>query len=635
MAQLAQWDAQTTIGSLQVVTYRNGDLPFIQQYNDARMRSAERKRVVEDIQKKFDTHGGLTSTYLNENSSFRGMERILILLFFPDQPQTVENAIAFAFGVVGGRGRNSILNIVKMGKLGTDHRCICNGRWGFDCYGNTFQDGNKIRHRLGDNSVLNAVGRVGGSPNPFVAYALYRLITISGTETARQAPNLPCTKLYDRNFCHALHPQTELIYQGLGFGWRDDHFHIDLSDLTMDNILNCANAGTYCCPSTVPVQNIPAAPAQNDTAAQANVNPAAQPIDQPANDQDVDQNNNQGATLNNPNNPVAQASVNPAAPVQNDPAAPVQNDPAAPPENDNADPIENAPVAAQADVNPAAPALDDTAAQTDETPVIAAAAIRMTQFNRLRVYQDRAGRQRWQGAYSDWRIEHVKADWVDENFKPFFIRRVARNFGRWCYVPVGKMDSTASPQSVAANLNGMFGFGTQSPELTPEVRYRSAEDGGDFCLPYSAASAAHHLGDAKLPFLFKQEASNIEGHERQMEIVREAANQQGWTTHKIASVEEIAAFNPLTACADGDMLIMHLKETDGAEDHAVTITLGWIFDANRTHALPLSSDGLQAINYAGIVSATRLTPKPKIAAALAKKRKAHADAKGAKMARVA
>ena len=39
------------------------------------------------------------------------------------------------------------------------------------------------------------------------------------------------------------------------------------------------------------------------------------------------------------------------------------------------------------------------------------------------------------------------------------------------------------------------------------------------------------------------------------------------------------------------------------------------FDANRTHALPLSSDGLQAINYAGIVSATRLTPKPKIAAA--------------------
>jgi hypothetical protein len=258
---------------------------------------------------------------------------------------------------------------------------------------------------------------------------------------------------------------------------------------------------------------------------------------------------------------------------------------------------------------------------------VAAAAIRMTQFNRLRVYEDRAGRRRWQGGYRDGRTEPVTADWVKENFKHWFISRVESHMGigdGWCFVPVGRMDSTA-PQSVAANLNGMFGFGTQGPELTPEVRYRSAKDGGDFCLPYSAASAAHHLGDAKLSSLFKQEASNIEGHERQMETVREMANQQGWTTHKIASVEKIAAFNPLTACPDGDMLIMHLKETDGAADHAVTIALGWIFDANRTHALPLSSDGLKAINYAGIVSATRLTPKPKVAAALAKKRKACAD----------
>ena len=34
----------------------------------------------------------------------------------------------------------------------------------------------------------------------------------------------------------------------------------------------------------------------------------------------------------------------------------------------------------------------------------------------------------------------------------------------------------------------------------------------------------------------------------------------------------------------------------------------------------MSPAGLAAVNYAGIVSATRLTPKPKIAAALAKKR---------------
>ena len=105
-----------------------------------------------------------------------------------------------------------------------------------------------------------------------------------------------------------------------------------------------------------------------------------------------------------------------------------------------------------------------------------------------------------------------------------------------------------------------------------------------------------------------------------MELVRETARKLGWTTVTIASHIDVAAFDPLTACAEGDVLILHLKETDGAEDHAVGITLGWIFDSNRTHALPLSPAGLAAVNYAGIVSATRLTPKPKIAAALAKKR---------------
>ena len=66
---------------------------------------------------------------------------------------------------------------------------------------------------------------------------------------------------------------------------------------------------------------------------------------------------------------------------------------------------------------------------------------------------------------------------------------------------------------------------------------------------------------------------------------------------------------------------MHLKETDGAADHAVCVSLGYIFDANRCRALPLSAEGLEAIRYAGIVSAAILTPKKSIAEALAKKRK--------------
>ena len=84
---------------------------------------------------------------------------------------------------------------------------------------------------------------------------------------------------------------------------------------------------------------------------------------------------------------------------------------------------------------------------------------------------------------------------------------------------------------------------------------------------------------------------------------------------------EVASFDPLTACPDGSLLVMHLKETDGAEDHAVCVSLSYIFDSNRSRALPLSQEGLDAINFAGVVSATILTPKKKIADALSKKRK--------------
>ena len=147
---------------------------------------------------------------------------------------------------------------------------------------------------------------------------------------------------------------------------------------------------------------------------------------------------------------------------------------------------------------------------------------------------------------------------------------------------------------------------------------------GDYCLSYSSASALHHLGDTKLHAQLVQDASTVEGHERQMEAVREMARKLGWTTARIANPVEVETFDPLSACVEGSMLIMHLRELDGAADHAVSIARAdghaWIFDANRTHALPLSAEGLAAINYAGIVSATLLTPKPKIAAALAKKR---------------
>ena len=128
---------------------------------------------------------------------------------------------------------------------------------------------------------------------------------------------------------------------------------------------------------------------------------------------------------------------------------------------------------------------------------------------------------------------------------------------------VGRQDLVATSPSHGAILKGMFTSGTQSPELTPEVRFMMADGDGDYCLPYSLASARHHLGDIKLHPLLVQDAATVEGHERQMEAVRETARQEGWAAVRIASVEEVATFDPLTACAEGSVLVMHLRELDG------------------------------------------------------------------------
>ena len=90
---------------------------------------------------------------------------------------------------------------------------------------------------------------------------------------------------------------------------------------------------------------------------------------------------------------------------------------------------------------------------------------------------------------------------------------------------IGKRSDTSS--GLAAGLNGTCAFGAPDPLATPEVRFQSGE-GEDYCLPYSVASAAHHLGDGKLPPLLVEKASAIEAMERQMEEVRKTADVIGW-----------------------------------------------------------------------------------------------------------
>ena len=272
------------------------------------------------------------------------------------------------------------------------------------------------------------------------------------------------------------------------------------------------------------------------------------------------------------------------------------------------------------------PLIDTLANAARSSRIEASKNDRLSQFIALRVSQKKSRARAinvWHGKYRSGYTERVAAAWVDANFKPFFIERVAGHFGRWCYVPIGREKHSNSCElaaiQIATNLDGRLEFGAQDPFTTPEVCFQSAE-GEDFCLPYSAASAAHHLGDVKLSNVLKEKASKIEQMEKQMEEVRSTAVEIGWQATRIASKEEVAAFDPEKACPDGSVLVMHLKEDDGAADHAWSVALGFIFDANRSQAVRLSKESLAAMGYAGIVSASLLTPKKKIADALEKKR---------------
>ena len=185
------------------------------------------------------------------------------------------------------------------------------------------------------------------------------------------------------------------------------------------------------------------------------------------------------------------------------------------------------------------------------------------------------------------------------------VERCERHLGRFCYVPIGKSSEVVSPLCTASDhlegLNGETVAGTQGPGTLLEVRFLSVDgDGGDVCLAYGVASALLAFGDTKLPSLIIRHASELEQRERQMEALRALAQKNRWQAKAIVG-KDAAAFRPLVDCSSDSVYVLHLREIDGAADHAVTIACGFIFDANRKHALPLSLAGLAIISYAGIV----------------------------------
>ena len=185
-------------------------------------------------------------------------------------------------------------------------------------------------------------------------------------------------------------------------------------------------------------------------------------------------------------------------------------------------------------------------------------------------------------------------------------------------IPIGKASTADTNEGVLKGRSVAASSVVMPPE---DVRYLSEVGGGDFCLSYGTASALCAFGDTKLAPIVADNAEPLEKKERQMQALRDIVQRLStWTAHKIVE-EELASFDPLVDCNPEHVYVLHLKQTDGATDHAVAVARGRIYDANRPASLPLSREGLVAIHYRGLVQATRLVPSQKVAAAIEKQRK--------------
>lgn len=80
--------------------------------------------------------------------------------------------------------------------------------------------GHKVRWKSVDGATLTsqtAAAHVRGTPNPYAVDLLVRTVERLACPSVRQHDDMPCAKLFHKDYDHATHPATQLIYRSLKF----------------------------------------------------------------------------------------------------------------------------------------------------------------------------------------------------------------------------------------------------------------------------------------------------------------------------------------------------------------------------------------------------------------------------------
>ena len=215
----------------------------------------------------------------------------------------------------------------------------------------------------------------------------------------------------------------------------------------------------------------------------------------------------------------------------------------------------------------------------------------------------------WHGLVRDTWVE-VSSEWVNGNFKSFFLRECRASSGKALHVPVGRA-ATAGAPPLLHNIDNPF-----------------PQRDCDACVPYSAAAALNYVGaiDSEGHTFFKDIAAL--GAHPDLDAIRSLTM---YITHRVPGWRA-AACSPdvLSNIPPETVIVAQLEASDGDISHAVAIVRGIIFDANFAHAVELSTRGLDACclgnttTFVRIKRAVQLVPGPRVLRLM--KRAAHGGA---------
>lgn len=175
----------------------------------------------------------------------------------------------------------------------------------------------------------------------------------------------------------------------------------------------------------------------------------------------------------------------------------------------------------------------------------------------------------------------------------------------------------------------------------PEVGYPQSDSNA--CVVCTAASALLYVGAqaaAQAIYGLKSQSLKLQAGANRVTFVRHQSRkllQPEWQSCNLrwgqrmdGPAHSFASVSALLATAPGSVIVLQLLDSSGFPNHCVAVIDGWIFDTNKSHALPAAGDGalraaldascLGGATFVGVLGGFQLTPPIAAAASRGVKR---------------